>query len=279
MTLKELHGEICALGFDDFLELDARFLSSAKRALQGIYNAVNVRAKTKFFVKNSLPQSKISELYHTGGGTEVLPLGGAAYSMRLYGKGSFTLSSGSSSVRKSFDCNGDVFHGFIDGSASISFSGDLSYMVCDLVTFDEVFSNDVASIPDGSGYTVVDMNEIVADFLCFDSMPRDNDGRVIEYAALHDGRITFAPEFVGEAEISYRKRPILPSLDAKDSEIDLPTEYELLLPLLTASYLLLDDDADKATHYKEIYESELAEIKKLQRSLSIEEYVIADGWA
>lgn len=279
MTLKELHGEVCALGFDDFLELDTRFLAAASCALQGIYNAVSVSGKTKFFVKSSLPSSKISVFHHKGGGVDTLPLKGKAYSMRLYGKGVFTVEGENLANRKGFDCEGDVFCGFINGEATVKFIGDLSYTVCDLVTFDELFSDNAADIPDGSGYTTVDLARLLPDFLAFDSIPRDNDGNIIECATLHDGKITFDPEFVGEVEIGYRKMPILPSLDAPDVKIDLPSEYSLLLPLLTASYLLLDDDADKAVHYKEIYESELERVNALKRSISADGYLIADGWA
>lgn len=279
MTLKELHSEIKALGFDDFIELDARFLTAASCALKGIYNAVSVSGKTKFFVRSSLPSGKISVFHHKGGGTDVLPLNGKAYSMRLYGKGMFMLDGKNIAERKSFDCEGDVFHGFINGEATIKFLGALSYTVFNLVTFDEQFSDDAADIPDGSGYTTVDLARIVPDFLAFDSMPRDENGNIIECATLHDGKITFGPDFVGGVEIGYRRMPVLPSLDAPDVKIDLPSEYALLLTLLTASYILLDDDLDKAMHYKEIYESELERVTRFERKCTSGRYEIADGWA
>lgn len=279
MTLKELHREVSALGFDDFLAFDARFHSAACRALQSIYNAVEVTARTKFFVRSSLPSSRISLLYHKGGGSEVLPLVGKAFSMRLYGKGIFRLTDSKTSIQQRFDCNGDTLRYFINGDATLMLGGDLSYTVCDIVTFDEVFSEDTESIPDGSGYTTVDIRRKVADFLAFVSMPKDKNGRLIESAVLHDGKITFGGDFIGEAELSYRKGAILPSLDAPDAEIDLAAGYKLLLSLLTASYLLLDDDSDKAMYYKSIYEAELDRIKKLQKGPVDYKYTISDGWA
>ena len=279
MTLKELHSEVKALGFDDFLYFDARFLSAVSCALKGIYNAVSISAKTKFFVKSSLPSSKISLFHHKGGEVDSLTLKGKAYAMRLYGAGKYILTEGSTSVTTDFNCNGDVFKGFLNSDATLMLVGNESFTVCDLVTFDEVFSGNAGDIPDGSGYSTVDIGRIVADFLCFSSMPKDLSGEVIETAVLHDDKITFDPDFSGEVELSYRKSPILPSLDAPDVRIDLPSEYSLLLPLLTASYILLDSDSDKALYYKQLYESELASIKALKRNISANRYTIADGWA
>ena len=279
MTLKELHGEICALGFDDFLPLDARFHSSVCRAMRGIYNAVEITEMTKFFVRSSLPSSKISEFHHEGGRTDILPLCGKALSMRIYGQGVFRVTGANVASQKSFNSDGDIFRYFINGDARLILLGDLPFTVCDIAIYDEVFSSDVESIPDGSGYTTVNIQRKVSDFLTFNSMPRDQAGNIIECAALHDGKITFGPEFVGEAELSYRRAPVLPSLDAPDVKIDLPTELYLLLSLLTASYLLLDDDSDKAAYYKSLYDAELTRVKAVRQNPSSDKYVITDGWA
>ena len=279
MTLKELHSEICALGFDNYLEFDQRFLYCAERALLSVYNSRSIGASTKFFVRSCLPKTKICEIHHKGGGVQALPLSGKAFSMRLYGSGSLKIEGGGNSYTKEFNCSGDYFKGFLNGDATISFFGSLSFTVCNLVTFDEVFSEDVGDIPDGNGVTVVDLRKMLPDFLAFDSMPTDYLGNVIENAVLKDGKITFDESFSGEVSLIYRKRPALPSLDAPEVSLDIPSEYSMLLPLLAAFYLLLDDEPEKAALYREMYEKNLLTIKELcPNSLSVK-YLNTNGWA
>lgn len=279
MTLKELHSEICALGFDDFLELDRRFLSSAERALLTVYNSSGITASTKFFVRCGLPKTRVCEINHKGGGAEALPLSGRAFSMRLYGKGRVFIEEKSKSYNKDFDCFGDYFKGFLESDATVYFLGELSYTVCDLVTFDEIFSEDANGIPNGDTVTVIDLREMLPDFLAFDSMPTDRFGKPIESAVLKDGKISLDASFSGEVSLVYRKRPILPSLDAPDAKIDIPSEYSMLLPLLAASYLLLDDEPEKAALYREMYEKNLLTIRERFRSSLGEKYVDTNGWA
>lgn len=279
MTLKDLHSEIKSLVFDDYMALDERVLASASRALQAVYNSRKITAERKFYVKNSLPKSKIPEIHHKGGGEESLPLSGKAFSMRLYGKGSIVISGHGGEVTKSFDCSGDVYRGFIDGDATLRLIGPLSFVVCDLVTFDELFSESAEDIPSGDGFTVIDLRKALPDFLTLEYMPTDSSGKAISGAVVYDGKIKIPDSFCGEISLVYRKRPILPSLDAPDAEIDIPAEYEALLPPYCASCLLLDDEPDMADLYREEYEKMLSVISR-GFTYSIEQNQIeTNGWA
>ena len=76
----------------------------------------------------------------------------------------------------------------------------------------------------------------------------------------------------------YRRIPILPSLTEPDSPIDIPEEYETLLPLLTASYVLLDEDGEMAQIYKSAYAEALGSIKNNRYSLCGTGYADVNGW-
>ena len=281
MNLKELHSDICALGFDDFLPFDARFLSSARRALIEIYTASAITKSVKFLTRRCLPKTQISEFNHKGGGTEVLPLNGAAFSMRLYGKGEFKVKSSKGVITKSFDCDGDYFKCFIGDGASLTLTGELSYTVLGLACFEEVFSDRERDIPSSDGVKIIDARERLADFFAFADDARDSNGEKISGISFSDGKIIIPPDFSGEINLTYRKMPIAPTLDSPDVDIDIPSSHAPLLPLLTASYYLLDDEVEKAGFYRDLYEKNLKTVldgeKKMQQCSG--KYEVLDRWA
>ena len=208
-------------------------------------------------------------------------LSGKAFSVRLYGNGTLTVKSSFGSQTKRFSSEGDYLKEFIGEDATLTLSGPISYVLCDLVCFDEIFSEDEKDIPNGDGTMVIDARERLPDFLAFDALPSDMEGRRIEGVILSDGKIIVKPGFTGEMKIFYRKLPIVPTLEAKDAEIDIPAVYASLLPLLTAFYFLLDDESEKAEIYRELYEKNLIAIKSGEKAKKIDtaEYEVADGWA
>ena len=64
-----------------------------------------------------------------------------------------------------------------------------------------------------------------------------------------------------------------------DSEVDIPREIEHLVPLLTAAYVWLDDDEEKASYYMAIYRENLASLKLYSTSCKNNSYVDLTGWA
>ena len=278
MTLKELHSEICALGFDNHLPLDQRLLSSVCRSLEIIYSSKKITESTKFFVRSCLPKTKLNEMHHNGGGVETLPLSGKAYSMRLYGEGAILIGNSKKEIIHEFNCNGDYFKGFIDGDESISFYGGLSYTVCNLVTFDEIYSPDPEDIPDGDERTVIDLRKLLPDFLAFDSMPTGSDCELVTDVMLYDGKISFDAKFSGEVSLVYRKRALTPSLDTPDARIDIPDEYAHLLPFMAAFFILLDDEPEKAAIYREMFQEAITKTERVKTEMNTSCYLDTNGW-
>ena len=279
MTLKDLHNEVRAIMFDDCLPMDERFLFSSYRAMREVYNSRKITAEKKFFVRNILPRMRIPEIHHKGNSEEIIPISGKAFSMRLYGSGNVIIDKKGNQVMKDFDCNGDYMKEFIDGESTLTFVGQNSYTVCDLVTFDQTPTKNAHDIPDADGYTVIDLRESLPDFLSLECMPTDTSGNTLENALVFDGKIKFPDSFSGEISLVYRKRPIMPTLDSPDSRIDVPVEYDSLLALLCAAYMLIDDEPEKAALYREEYERMLSVItRNFPYSLECK-YIDTNGWA
>ncbi len=66
----------------------------------------------------------------------------------------------------------------------------------------------------------------------------------------------------GDVRVCCRIRPTVPTVyDDPDTALSLDEELCQLLPLLTAHYLLLDDDPEKANHYLSLYREQYALLK------------------
>ena len=278
MTLRELSDEICALGFENYAKPDASLVFAARRALTAIYGELRITGATKLHVTAKLPSSKVARLHHKGGGVETLPLSGKAYAMTASGIGCITVFDGANSSNIKFNSDSKLIRGFLKYGGRAVFSGDSSFDVYNIVTFNEVFGENVASIPDGDSHIRINVRERVGNFLGFLSPALDSNGDIIKSAVLDGGTITLPAAYDGEINIEYRRLPELPSLSALDAQIDVPKEYEMLLPLLTAFYVLLDDDEEKAEIYKKSYLEMLTCIRKGTYSLAGSGYADVNGW-
>ena len=278
MTLRELSGEIFAMGFDAFARLDTSLLFAAKRALYEIYRELRITNTAKLYVTAKLPTSKVKRLHHKGGGAEALPLSGKAYAMTASGKGCITVFDGANSKKFLFDSDSKVIKGFLKYGGRAVFSGEASFDVYNIVTFDEIFGEDETSIPNGDKTVTIKARDVLHDFLCFISPPLDAEGKLIGAAVLEDGAITLPTSYDGDINIKYQRLPTPPSLSEPDAEIDIPREYEMLLPLLTAFYVLLDDNEELAETYKKTYLEMLKCFKKGTYSLSYGGYADVNGW-
>ena len=96
----------------------------------------------------------------------------------------------------------------------------------------------------------------IRDLLFVTSAPRDRLGREIAYAKVSGETLYLPIDFEGEVYLRYRRAPR--SITADDAKIvlDIPAAFEYLLPILTASYFLLDDDEEKSAFYMSLYKDE-----------------------
>ena len=109
--------------------------------------------------------------------------------------------------------------------------------------------------------------------------PEDKDGIPIAGAYSTGDTLYIPTEYSGKVKITYKPSPAKITDEDMAAEIDIPKSLEHLLPILTASYLWLDDDAEKAEYYAAIYRSEANRITLTSRKSIDTSYNDVTGWA
>ncbi len=278
MTLKELMLEVSSLGFDSSSESEHTVLLAANRALRELFLTVGALGSFSFYARKSAPDTLIREITFRGGETITLPLTGRAFSMTVSGKGRYSVTDSVGKISEGFDTHGELIRGFLHGDATLTLEGECSFVVSRLATYTEVYSDSIEDIPDGEGFKVYNLREILGDYHCPTSLPTDSDGREIKGAVISDGRLTLPAEYSGTVRLIYRRLPRKIS-SADTADIDLPEEYSHLLPLLVASYVWLDREPELASHYRERYCAEAERLKKESRLSVGSVYNNINGWA
>ena len=123
-----------------------------------------------------------------------------------------------------------------------------------------------------------DLREYVSAPLIITAAPKDTSGRIINGAYTDGYNVTFPEDFIGDAVISYKPAPKKLSLDSGEDEIDMPMYTYHLLPLLTAFFVFLDDDTEKADYYMGLYRSESNKLRALFSTSQDNTYTDVLGW-
>ena len=278
MTLNELKNDVASLGFESFIEDENCFLLSANRALSLIYAdrpvsktvAIQFRGPRASFAREFI-EHKASEVI-------TFTVSGKALSFRSTGVGSCVIrdSTGSNSIPLSVD--GQSVKQFLHGEATVTFSGDYYFTVSNLAAFEDVLSNRAPDIPEYTPYNELNPSDYCDDFRAFCSLPTDKDGNQISALELVDGRIRAPYNFRGEIYLKYYRTPREITKELSDAEIDVSNECKPMLPLLTASFLWLDDDAAKAQYYMSLYRDLVANAKRYSTN-KIDTVYRVNGWA
>lgn len=279
MTLNRLLEEVYALGFEDAAELNEAFIYSAERA-QRLILMEHGNENTGKIIATKLDTASHMELYsHTPGANTSFPIHGVAYSFKVSGKGAFTVTDASGTKITEFNDLMGTHRAFVSGEAVITFCGDFSYSVIDFTVFHSVGGAEASDIPIYSRTKDYRITEYIKDYLAATKIPTDPYGRSIEGATVSGDLLKLPSDYSGEIIIHYKRVPKKISVDNADGEIDIPRSCEHLLPLLTASYIWLDDDPDKAQYYMSIYREEMARIRRYVSSQFDNEYRDVTGWA
>lgn len=267
--------EVAALGFEKEIEADTALLSSVKRAQRRIFTERAVYSTVRLAPTEAKPALYIKKIAHAPGEVHLFSLGESTYSFRVSGTGSFTVGG----KEYSFDGNMTVFRGYATEGDELVFRGDFLYTVYDLSVYRGVFAATSEDIRLKGEELVFDLAELTDDFLAFAELPSDMRGRAIKGARFSGSRLYLPESSEGVVNISYRRRPKSPTVDSLDEELDIPTETETLLPLLTASYLWLDDDREKAEYYLNAYREEMAILRRYISPAAGRGYDVPNGWA
>ena len=312
MKVSELYAQVAQLGFEDSLDSDKRFRFATERAIyqiNGIRPHISSIDIVHFPPVNLLAPATPSpfNLITSSDGTYAVEAEGAkAFYFEVMGNGVATIAikrkvvedSGNAPISSGYDTfkieefdsstSLKAYKGAIanpEGEAvNIAFESNGMLCLRSIALYDNVFSE--ADIPDYTPYTRYNLADIAEDFLAFDSPPVVEDSGNAPISSGYDIEgnsllLSRAAE-KGVYKVYYRRKPKMPSKDIKPSSnselIDLDEELCSALPLLVASYIWLEDEPDRASYYKSLYNERIAEINQNKRDFKVAKIINTNGW-
>lgn len=275
MTYNQLKKDVFRLGFETVIEDENLLLGAANSALDLIY-IDRPRVKTaRLFVK-AVDFDLYSDYIYVKGSPISFSLTGDAYSFTAVGRGKYTIENGGEKTSKSITL-GDLTHsGRIDSACRITFESEGGLAIYNLATVKELAQD--LEIPLYSRLREIDPTGGEGDFRSFCRFPYYEDGSEVK-GVMQKGEKLFLPaDFEGEIFLDYYRAPTHITADNPEESIDISEEVAPLLPLLTASYLWLDDDSEKAQYYMALYRQSLATIMRYSLR-SLDSKYKTNGWA
>lgn len=278
MTYNQLKNDVAALGFERTVEDEEAFVLAANRALELLFTD---RPRERTVTLPCKPQNGrlIAEVIHHRMGEDItVELYGRAYSLRVSGKGSYSITDSSGTRSYSFSTEMETVRGFLSQDASICFSGEYDYSVYGLMCYYTTAGGEISDIPVYSEYREIDASGGYKDFRAFAALPTGEGGQIIHEAILRDGKLLLPRDYVGRISITYYRSPRSITSELGEAQIDVTEECAPLLPLLTASFLWLDDDSDKAQYYMALYRQALSQTMRYSTRAINKKYE-TNGWA
>lgn len=275
MTYRELLEECAALGFENGVGDEMRFLYSARRALSLLCTEYPLLGELSFYCEAVLPTEGAREIFHPAGTEIAVPLTGKTYSFLVSGKGAYRAEG---EPTHAFDTPAMTVRGYRNAARKILFFGEYDY----IVRFFSCFLScppKKESIPLFGKGRSFSLREIAEDFLRPDGVPRDAAGDPIRGVTIHGGTLTLPADYVGEVRLRYRRAPLRIRTGEENERLDIPTEAAHLLPLLTASYLWLDDEPERSEYYMTLYRTGLSALKYTGSPTLDLHYENVNNWA
>lgn len=277
MTFGELKSSVIRLGFERELEDDDVLLPTLSRALYAMYADLGVTSTVKLPWPRRKMRLLASVIDHKPGAVETFTLDGMACSFTLSGEGSYTLSSGATERTYRFDSYMQPIRLFTAPGSVLTFKGDYAFSVFDLSVIESVRNNIVADIPLFAERNELNLGRKFPDFISLERAPTSASGEIIKGAYAEGSTLRMPDDFSGQVLITYRRSPAVPAGEVSEV-LDIPTGAEELVPLITASYIWLDDDPEKAQYYMSLYLDGLRSYKRISHSGTCAPY-ITNGWA
>lgn len=279
MNVKELYESVKALGFGTEPEDADGFYHTVNRALRELAPLRPVRRIFEIdcrAVRNELAGGtrpvRVRETVFREAGTA------KAYYFEACGKGTATIgkkdaASGSWLVLKTIPvaCREmTAFRGFVrengaetDAPIRLGFEGSPVLTVRGAALYADVWSDEEADIPSSAPLARYDLVSLIPDFAGLDDDPFPC-GAPEGVRAENGGEVLVPRTWDGFLPVRYRHAPDpVPVTDEPwndERTIDLDAETVTLLPLLAGSYLLADDEREKANAYRVLYEKRREEL-------------------
>lgn len=279
MTLKNLLNEVYSLGFERESYINSAFLTASNHALRTIFSERTQTRGIKIITQYQKPVLHIPVLYHKGGEHESIAIFGEAYSFKVCGEGEVEIYEKGAKRKLPFKDTYKEMRGRLSGEGEMVLGGECSYVVRDLAVFEKRFSSANSDIPVINGSKEYIISDMVSDFLSLTKAPEDIYGRPLACYSCEGGKLILPYDYSGEITVYYNRQPAEIIGESENEVIDIGNECRHLLPLLTASYLWLDDDADKAQYYMALYKEGMTRINRYEPRETSNSRLDVLGWA
>ena len=278
MTLKELREQVSYLGFDATVYDWVALRCAAERALRHIFLDYPSFRTAHIPTPAPEPVTLFKSFRHKGGGTERITLRGAALTFRLSGEGKYRVTDGHEVYEKSFSGKSITVKMPLKSGGHLELFGNYDFTVYGLATYRAPLCAGNEGIPEYRSEREYSIKSLIYDFSGAETPPRDANGAIIHGAAIESDRLTVPFDYDGEVVFTYRRAPNSVMTQSEEAEIDCPEGLVHALPLITASYVLLDEDEEKAAHYLSLYKDSVSTVRRSARSRSDATYA-TNGWA
>lgn len=282
MTVKEVKNAVIAYGYTYDLEgNDALFLEAMNMAIAEI-NRVHPVTETAVIVHEPYEPICYDEgiMEYTPGTPLSFSAVACSAVFEVDGAGSVSVEGGT--IDGSSICAWNVKTGWrrITVKAStareivLHFDGNYLYRIRNIAFYLEALPP-TAHVKSGE-YVDYDLSELVDDFSAVSCILRNGISYVGEgvYRILHGKVLRLPAADTGTYEVVYET--VIPRLADEDEQIPLYSELCILLPILTASYVWLDDNAERAQYYRALYERQAAMIPREKR---VSNLIDTKGWS
>lgn len=263
MTLNDIKKEVAHLGFESESAIDGSIESAVRRALSTVYTEHGPVGTGHIYQSSPMPKMHVPLIIHDGH-DEVISLDGGSYAFVISGNGQFEITDEDGVRTEAFHTPEGYVYGNVKGEGKIRFSSEFRYTVYDLCVYDQVFAEGEAP-PRYAAMREYELKEYIPDFLCALSLALNSRGEIIAGSSVRSGVLRVPYEYAGEIILEYRKKAPEVSINAPDAELEIPSELEHLVALVTASYVWLDDDAEKAQYYMSLYRDGMSGVKLYTR--------------
>lgn len=279
MTTNQLLKETYALGFEDTGEADGSFIFAASRALRQIFSELAREVRRGIIVSAPKIAHHTPRYSHEPYEKKSFSFKGYSFSFKFSGWGSYTVEDKSSRRTVGFRGASGIVREIFDRECTLTFAGEYSFVISDLTAFGSNHGYKETDVPVYSEYREYSLPELIPDYSVMTRLPINERGEAIE-GAHAVGDVLYLPfGYCGEVLVTYKPLPTPISSSDLSQEIDIPRSFEHLLPILTASYLWLDDDPEKAEYYATIYKSEAARLTVTSHKSIDSAYSDVTGWA
>ena len=292
MKVKELYDAVALLGFENEIDEEATFYPALNTALHDIFRMVPV--KRRGLLAHYPPNALVADtdkVIHSNGALSFKAEGAKAFYIEVSGIGKIKFSSEGKSISGLSEITFDLPHGYEvkrgflrnnDGifptETEITVTAESMCRIRAIGIYGEITSANTEDIPAPNGDVVYSLGRIFPDFSTLAEQPKWEGGSTLTKYYVEGEKLSVPQDCNGDIEIVYIPKIHEYIADDKDGDLDIKDEYIGALKLLVASYVWLDDNADRAQYYKGLYNEEIALISAKHRDLNPIAYESVNNW-